>query len=139
MVEGPPGFRFGFSLPFFAVPVALCICMIHGNVCVIKTTIKTTTTKNKYGRKECPTFSLAWIFLVLYGSRKSVHDLLLLQGQNAHPLDDTRQAIRGTSPLPVVVRLEQKHQQTSDQFRRPLLDRWHQRGQAVGHSFLHLV
>ena len=36
-MEGPPGFRFGFSLPFFAVAVGLCICMIHGNVCVTKT------------------------------------------------------------------------------------------------------
>ena len=35
-MEGPPGFRFSFSLPFFAVAVGLCICMIHGNVCVIK-------------------------------------------------------------------------------------------------------
>ena len=35
-VKGPPGFRFGFSLPFFTVAVGLCICMIHGNVCVIK-------------------------------------------------------------------------------------------------------
>ena len=29
-VEGPPGFRFGFSLPVFVVTVGLCICMIHG-------------------------------------------------------------------------------------------------------------
>ena len=35
-VEGPPGFRFGFSLPVFVVTVGLCICRIHGNVCVIK-------------------------------------------------------------------------------------------------------
>ena len=35
-VEGPPGFRFGFSLPIFVFEVGLCICMIHGNVCVIK-------------------------------------------------------------------------------------------------------
>ena len=35
-MEGPSGFCFGFSLPFFAVAVGLCICMIHGNVCVIK-------------------------------------------------------------------------------------------------------
>ena len=35
-MEGPPGFRFGFSLPVFVVTVGLCICMIHGNVCVIK-------------------------------------------------------------------------------------------------------
>ena len=35
-VEGPPGFRFGFSLPIFVLKVGLCICMIHGNVCVIK-------------------------------------------------------------------------------------------------------
>ena len=41
-VEGPPGFRFGFSLPIFVLKVGLCICMIHGNVCVIKTEFKIT-------------------------------------------------------------------------------------------------
>ena len=30
IMEGPPGFRFGFSLPVFVVTVGLCICMIHG-------------------------------------------------------------------------------------------------------------
>ena len=78
------------------------------------------------------------ILLILYGLLQCSHDLQLFQGEYTQAFDEASKSVCCPLPLAIVLRLQEKRQETLDYCGSVRFNGWYQWRQTVGYCFLYL-